>query len=70
MEKVEAVRLALAELGEASDEVVAGFVKDRHGVVINPKFVPVLRAMLKEKEMMAAFRQKQAAKRNSGAPAA
>jgi len=70
MEKIEAVRLALADLGAASDEVVTAFVRDRHGVVVNPKFVPVLRAMLKEREMMAAFRQKQAAERSSAAAVA
>jgi hypothetical protein len=70
MEKVEAVRVALAELGAASDEAVSAFVQDRHGVVVNPKFVPVLRAMLKEREMMAAFRQKQAAERSSAAAVA
>jgi len=70
MEKVEAVRLALAELGEASDEAVSAFVRDRHGVAVVPRFVPVLRAMLKEREMMAAFRQKQAAERNDSAAAA
>jgi hypothetical protein len=70
MEKVEAVRLALTELGAASDEAVSAFVRDRHGVVVNPKFVPVLRAMLKEREMMAEFRRKQAAERSSAAAVA
>jgi len=70
MEKVEAVRLALAELGEASDAAVSAFVRDRHGVVVAPKFVPVLRAMLKEREMVAEFRRKQATERNGAAAVA
>jgi len=69
MEKLEAVRLALAELGVTSDEAVAAFVREQHGIVVNPKFVPVLRAMLKEREMMAEFRRKQAAERSSSAAA-
>jgi hypothetical protein len=57
MEKVEAVRLALAELGDRPTEQVAAFVQQRHGLKVAPGIVAVVRAMLREKQLLASFRQ-------------
>ena len=59
MEKVEAVRLALAELGDVSGEQVAAFVQERHGLKVAPGIVSVIKAMFREKELLASFRRGQ-----------
>jgi hypothetical protein len=54
---LEAVRLALAELGDAPNEEVAAFVGRRYGVRIAPPFVPVARASLLGLEQLDAARR-------------
>lgn len=61
MDKVEAIRLALAELGEASNEQVAAFVRERFGVVVELKYMPVARAMLKHRLLQAESQRMRAA---------
>jgi hypothetical protein len=56
MNKIEAVRLALKELGEVTDENLVAFVQNRYGVKLDVKMVPVIRATLRGMEMMAATR--------------
>ncbi len=58
MDKVEAVRLALAERGDLPAEELATFVKARFGVVVGPRLVPVVRAVLRDGEMLAAARER------------
>ncbi len=66
MDKVEAVRLALAELGEVSDERLAAFVRERFGVAVELKYVPVARAMLKHRQLQDQFRRGRAAAAQAG----
>jgi hypothetical protein len=44
MGQVEAVRLALLELGDAPAPAVSAFVAERFGLKVDRKFVPVLKA--------------------------
>jgi hypothetical protein len=54
MDKLEAVRLALAECGDVPHEELAALVEVRFGVTIEPRFVPLLKATLRGKELLAA----------------
>jgi hypothetical protein len=56
MKQIEAVRLALKELGEVTDENLVAFVQNRYGVKLDVKMAPVIRATLRGIEMMAASR--------------
>ncbi len=66
MTHVEMMQAALKELGEAPAEVLAAFLDDKYGVKIDPKFVPVLKASVREKELLEAFRQKRKATTEGG----
>ena len=57
LSKVELVRRALMELGEASSQEVAAFIQRRHGVRIDARFIPVVRASILELEMLEKTRQ-------------
>jgi hypothetical protein len=62
----EAMRLAMAEFGEkASDEDLALYLGQRFGVKVESKFIPILRASVKELEYLASQR-KEAAKGPGG----
>jgi hypothetical protein len=52
MEKLEAVRLALAELGDAPAAELAAFVRARYGVEVQPGLIPVSRATLRDREQL------------------
>lgn len=43
---VDAVRLALAELGEVPAADLAAFIGQRYGVKVEPRFLPILKATL------------------------
>ena len=58
MTKVEIMKEALTEIGEASSQEISAFVEKKYGVKIEPAYVPVLRAILKDKEMMANSRKR------------
>jgi hypothetical protein len=58
MTKVDMMREAVKELGDAPAEALAGYIENKHGVKINPKFVPILKASVRERELLEAFRQK------------
>jgi hypothetical protein len=55
---VEAVRRALAELGEVSNEELAAHVQDAFGVTIRPNFIPVLKAAVRDKENLEAWKRR------------
>jgi hypothetical protein len=55
---VDAVRRALKELGDVSNEELAAHLHHAYGVVVTPNFVPVLRAMVKDKENLEARRRR------------
>ena len=48
--KEEAVRLALAAIGDATAPEVAAFVERRYVVKIDPKLLPVIRPTLRARE--------------------
>ncbi len=56
MTKIEMVREALLQLGEVSGEKISAYIARRHGVSIEPRFMPIVRASLRELEMLARFR--------------
>jgi hypothetical protein len=58
MTKVEMMREAIRELGEAQAEALAAFIEAGYGVKIDPKFVPILKASVREKELLESTRQK------------
>ena len=58
MSQVEAVRRALAELGDVSAEELAAYIRTKYGVTVRPQFVPVLKAMLRDQEILAEWRRK------------
>jgi hypothetical protein len=57
MSQVEALRLAMLELGDAPAEELAAYMGARYGVRVWPQFIPVLKATLKDKEMLAERRR-------------
>jgi hypothetical protein len=60
MEKLEAYRQAVAELGNVSAEELSKYIEEKHGVQIAPNFMPLYRASLQEWEKV--NRQRQEAK--------
>jgi hypothetical protein len=50
--KEEAVRLALAELGDAPAPEVAAFVEQNYGVKIDPRFLPVFKATFRARQQL------------------
>lgn len=50
------VQIALRELGNVTADKVTAFVAKRFGVRIAPKFIPLYRATLRDKERRAAAR--------------
>ena len=72
MNQVEALRRAMADLGDASAEELAAYIGTRYGVKVRPQFVPVLKAMLRDQEILAEWRRKSqqaAAQASKPAPA-
>jgi hypothetical protein len=47
--RAETVRLALAELGEAPALEIAAFVKQKYGIKIDPRSLPLFKAVLRVK---------------------
>ena len=58
MSQVEAVRRALAELGDVSAEELAAYIRTKYGVTVRPQFVPILKATLRDQEILAGWRRK------------
>jgi hypothetical protein len=58
MNQAEAVRLAMLELGDASAEELAALMQNHYGVKVRPQIIPILKAMLKDKEHLAEWRRK------------
>jgi hypothetical protein len=54
---VEAVRLALADVGEDSHKELATYVQKAYGLMIRPSFMPVVGAAMKDKENLEAWRR-------------
>ncbi len=56
MTKLEMVRQSIEQLGEVSAEDLASFIEIKHGVCIEPRFIPVVRASLRELDLLAKLR--------------
>jgi hypothetical protein len=56
MDKVEAVRQALAERGDLSAQELVALVRAPYDVDVDPGFVPVIQTMLKDMESLALSR--------------
>ena len=46
MTKIEAFRLAVAEMGEATSEEISAYIERKFGVVISAPYIPIFRATL------------------------
>ncbi len=52
MNKEEALRVALRELGPVADQELTAFMEQRFGVKVRPQFMPLLKASLAEMERL------------------
>jgi hypothetical protein len=57
MDKLEMVQTALRELGDVSAQALSSFIERRHGVRIEPKFIPLFKASIRDKERLEAERR-------------
>ena len=69
MDKLQAVRLALAELGDAPAGELAAFVRSRYGVEVRSSLIPVIKATLRDKELLERVRAVRAEAAAAAAPA-
>jgi hypothetical protein len=58
LNKVEMMRVALKELGDASPEELSAFLEKTYNVKVEPQFISILRASVRDKEMLEDFRAK------------
>jgi hypothetical protein len=54
---MEAFTLVAAEVGNAPSEQVAALIEERFGVRVNPKYIPLYRAMQRQAQAQAEARQ-------------
>ncbi len=66
---VEAVRRAVAEVGEVSNEELAAHIQAAYGLTIRPNFIPVAKAAAKDKDNPEAWRRRAAADNHTPPPA-
>jgi len=52
MTKLEMVQQAMAVKGEATAEEIVAFIEQWHGVRIEPKFIPIYKASIKDKQLL------------------
>lgn len=57
MDKVELVQIALRELGNVSAQELSSFIEKRHGVLIEPRFIPIFNASLRAQNQLEQSRQ-------------
>jgi hypothetical protein len=57
MKPMELFRRAVAEIGDASATELSSHMEKQHGVKIEPAFIPVFRATLRDLERMTRLRQ-------------
>lgn len=55
--RIHAVRVALQALGDATPEMVAAFVAQRFSLEIAPSIVPLIRAIIDDRERLDAARR-------------
>jgi hypothetical protein len=57
MTMLDMVHEAVRALGDVPADAVTAYVRDRYGVAVKAAMVPVLRASLRERELLARFRE-------------
>lgn len=57
MDKLELVQFALGQIGDVSSRELSEFIEKQHGVKIEPKFIPLYKASLRDKLRLEAARQ-------------
>jgi hypothetical protein len=57
IDKLEIVRVAVRELGEANAQDLAAFIDERFNVKIEPRYIPLFKASLRDKDRMQALRE-------------
>ena len=57
IDKLEIVRMALRELGEANAQDLSAFIDERFNVKIEPKYIPLFKASIRDKDRMHALRE-------------
>ncbi|HYT92284.1 MAG TPA: hypothetical protein VEL76_26455 [Gemmataceae bacterium] len=68
LDKTEAIRRALEELGDAPIEQLAVFARSRYGVAVPLNIIPVIRTTLRNREMLEGARQPRTAAPRCGPP--
>jgi hypothetical protein len=57
MKPIDLFRRAVAEIGDASASELSAYLEKQHGMKIEPAFIPVFKATLRDLERMARLRQ-------------
>jgi hypothetical protein len=57
MGRVEMVRLALQEIGDVPSQKVSSLVERKYGVKIEPKYIPLFKATIRDLEKTTRLRQ-------------
>ena len=57
MEKLEMVQIALRELGDVQAEAITAFVDEKFQTRIEPRFIPLFKASIRERARAEALRQ-------------
>jgi hypothetical protein len=57
MKPMELFRRAVAEIGDASAAELSAHLEKQHGMKVEPAFIPVFKATLRDLERMARLRQ-------------
>jgi hypothetical protein len=52
MTRIEMVKDALGQIGDVSAQELSAFIEKKFGVTIEPAYVPIFRATLRDKERM------------------
>ena len=57
MDKLELVQIALRELGDVSAQELASLIEKKYGVSMEPKFIPLYKAGIRDKLRLEAAQQ-------------
>jgi hypothetical protein len=61
MDRMTMVRDALEEFGEPSGHDLSAFIEKKHGVKIEPKYIPIYKASIRDKQLLDTLRQERRA---------
>jgi hypothetical protein len=57
VDKLELVHISLREIGDVSAQELASFIEKKHGIRMEPKFIPLYKACIRDKLRLEAARQ-------------